>query len=63
MKRFFSTCFAMAAAATPALAHVSVAPHEHPHDASMLPDLSTLLIAALIVGCAVFALRQLGRRP
>ena len=63
MKRFFSTCFAMIAAATLALAHVSVTPHEHPHAASMLPDLSILLIAALIIGCAAFALRKLGRRP
>ena len=63
MKRFFSTCFAMVAAAMPALAHTSVAPHEHPHAASMLPDLSTMLIAALFVGCAAFALRKLGRRP
>ena len=63
MKRFFSTCFAMVAAAMPTLAHTSVAPHEHPHAASMLPDLSTMLIAALIVGCAAFALRKLGRRP
>ena len=63
MKRFFSTCFAMVAAAMPALAHTSVAPHEHPHAASMLPDLSTMLIAALIIGCAAFALRKLGRRP
>jgi hypothetical protein len=63
MKRLLSTCFAMITAAIPALAHVSVAPHEHPHDASMLPDLSTMLIAALIVGCAAFALRNLGRSP
>ena len=63
MKRFFSICFTMIAAATPALAHVSVAPHEHPHAASLLPDLSTVLIAALIVGCAACALRKLGRRP
>ena len=51
----------LVAASSQALAHPSVVAHEHPHDASVLPDLGAMLLAALLVG-AVFAARQLLRR-
>lgn len=65
MKRLFLICLASAAstaASTLALAHTSVAPHMHPHDVSMLPDLSAMLLAAFVVACGVFALRKIRRR-
>ena len=46
------------------LAHISSAPHEHPHDASILPDLAAMLLAALHrrpAACSRFA--HLGRKP
>ncbi len=54
---------AMPALVMPALvmAHPSVVPHQHPHEASMLPDLGAVLLAALLVGLGVFALRRLRR--
>lgn len=65
MKRLFLTCLVSAAStavATLALAHTSVAPHAHPHDVSILPDLSAMLLAAFAIACGVFALRAIGRR-
>ena len=41
-----------------AFAHPSVVPHEHPHAVSVLPDVTLLAIAALMVGCAVVVLRK-----
>jgi hypothetical protein len=66
MKRLFLICLASAAsnaASTLALAHTSSAPHTHPHAVSILPDLSVMLLAALIVGCGALAIRKFGRRP
>lgn len=40
-----------------ALAHPSVVPHDHPHDASLLPDLGALLMSAVFVGAAILARR------
>jgi predicted transporter len=42
-----------------ALAHSSLVPHEHPHHTSMLPDAVALLLAALLVGAGVVALRRM----
>jgi hypothetical protein len=33
------------------LAHDSLAPHSHPHGPSLLPDVTTLLIGALLAAC------------
>lgn len=66
MKRLFLitlTSAASTAASTLALAHTSSAPHTHPHDMSILPELSAMLVAALIVACGVFVFRKYGRRP
>lgn len=41
--------------ATPASAHDSSAPHAHPHPISMLPDIGTLGIAALVLALGVIA--------
>lgn len=41
-----------------AFAHNSLAPHEHPHETSMLPDMFALLFAALLVGLGFVALRR-----
>ncbi len=48
--------------ATAALAHPSLAPHEHPHDASLLPETATLLIGAALVLGGVALLRFLRQR-
>jgi hypothetical protein len=52
-----------ALASTAALAHTSSVPHGHPHEANILPDLSVMLVAVLIVACGVVAVRTFGRRP
>ena len=40
-----------------ALAHDSLAPHSHPHGPSLLPDVTTLLIGALLAACFYVAAR------
>lgn len=61
MKKLFVTCLA-SIASTAAIAHTSVVPHTHPHDVSILPDLSAMLLAAVVVACGVFALRKIKGR-
>lgn len=50
MKKFL--CFALSLAASPAFAHSSAAPHEHPHATSAYAGFDTfaLVIVALGVG-------------
>ena len=43
-----------------ALAHPSLAPHEHPHATSALAGLDLLLLGGLIVGCAAALARASG---
>jgi hypothetical protein len=64
MKRAFLVSIGVMVPAA-VLAHSSVMPHEHPHGVSLLPDLGALLLAALLVGGAVMALRQFrkGTKP
>ena len=45
-----------------ALAHPSLVPHEHPHGPSLLPDLVSMAIAAIVVGGIWFAANRLWRR-
>ena len=40
-----------------ALAHDSLAPHSHPHGPSLLPDVATLVIGALLAACFYVAAR------
>ena len=40
-----------------ALAHDSLAPHSHPHGPSVLPDVTTLVIGALLAACFYVAAR------
>ena len=40
-----------------ALAHDSLAPHSHPHGPSFLPDVTTLVIGALLAACFYIAAR------
>jgi hypothetical protein len=40
-----------------ALAHDSFAPHSHPHGPSLLPDVTTLVIGALLAACFYIAAR------
>ncbi len=40
-----------------ALAHDSLAPHSHPHGPSLLPDVTTLVIGALLAACFYVAAR------
>ena len=47
MKRLMVTMLFAPAAA---LAHPSLVPHEHPHGPSLLPDLASMALAALVVG-------------
>ncbi len=42
-------------AASAASAHESLAPHAHPHPISMLPDVETLGVAALVLAIGVIA--------
>ncbi len=44
---------------TSAVAHTSLAPHDHPHAISMLPDALALVTAALLVGAGVVAYRRI----
>jgi hypothetical protein len=49
-------------AASAASAHESLAPHAHPHPVSMLPDVETLGVAALVLALGVLAYTQFKRR-
>jgi hypothetical protein len=40
-----------------ALAHDSFAPHSHPHGPSVLPDVTTLVIGAVLAACFYVAAR------
>ena len=40
-----------------ALAHDSLAPHSHPHGPSLLPDVTTLVIGAVLAACFYVAAR------
>ena len=42
-------------AASAASAHESFAPHAHPHPISMLPDVETLGVAAVVLAIGVIA--------
>jgi hypothetical protein len=44
-----------------ALAHDSLAPNSHPHGASLLPDVTTLVIGALLAACFYIAARWLSK--
>ena len=48
-------------AATAASAHDSLAPHAHPHPISMLPDVGTLGVAALVLALGVIAYTHIRR--
>ena len=58
------TAFAIVSvlAASTAHAHDSLAPHTHPHPISMLPDVETLGIAALLLALAVIAITHFKSR-
>lgn len=57
MKRAFAVSISVLMPAI-AVAHPSVVAHEHPHGISFLPDLGAMLLAALLVGIGIVALRQ-----
>lgn len=59
MKLFVSLLFALAAGA--AQAHDSFAPHQHPHETSMLPDVGTFGVAALVLAVAVIVYTRFKR--
>jgi hypothetical protein len=61
MTRLLSICFALTASPA-AFAHQSSVLHVHPHEPSVLPDLSVMLVAALVVACGVFVFRRMGRK-
>jgi len=61
MKKLFLICL-VSVASTAAIAHTSAVPHTHPHDMSILPDLSVTLLAVVVVACGALALRKIGRR-
>ena len=61
MKKLLLIC-ASAAISTAAMAHDSVVPHVHPHDVSMLPDLTAMLLAAGVVVGGALVLRKLKGR-
>jgi hypothetical protein len=56
MKTVFAILSGLAASA--AQAHDSLVPHQHPHPISMLPDVETFGIAALLLALAVIAFVQ-----
>ena len=61
MKTIVSGLTTMLGAGT-ALAHPSVVSHDHPHDVSVLPDLTLMLVAALIVAGGSIAFRHFRKR-
>ncbi len=60
MKKMLTIPFLFAA--TGASAHDSLAPHAHPHPISMLPDVGTFGVAALILALGVLAFTYLKGR-
>jgi hypothetical protein len=61
MKTLLSLVFMLAASM--AQAHESLVPHHHPHGVSMLPDLDTLVVGAIIlIAVALLAYARFGRR-
>ena len=60
MKTVFAIISMLAASA--AHAHDSLVPHQHPHATSMLPDVGTFGIAALVLALAVIVYAQLKGR-
>ncbi len=48
--------------ATTAFAHDSLVPHQHPHPISMLPDVGTFGVAALLLALAVIVYAQFSNR-
>jgi hypothetical protein len=56
MRSFFSIVSVFIAGA--AQAHESLVPHTHPHGLSILPDVGTFGIAALVLALAVIAFAQ-----
>lgn len=54
MKKLAALFFLLPSAA---LAHDSLAPHIHPHGASLLPDVTTLVTGALLAACFYLAAR------
>jgi hypothetical protein len=61
MRRILFTAPLLVLAGT-ALAHPSLAPHQHPHAPSALAGLDMLLLAVLIIGFAAALLGALQRR-
>ena len=53
MKIMFSILSTFAAGA--AHAHDSLAPHQHPHATSILPDIATFGVAALVLALGIVA--------
>ncbi len=60
MEKFIALISIFASGA--AQAHDSVVPHQHPHPTSMLPDVGTFGVAALVLAIAVIAFTQFRRR-
>ena len=60
MKTAFAILSLLGAGA--AYAHDSLAPHTHPHPISMLPDVGTFGIAALVLALAIIAYAQFKNR-
>ena len=60
MKTAFAILSALCASA--AYAHDSLAPHQHPHPISMLPDVRTFGVAALVLALAVIAITHFKSR-
>jgi hypothetical protein len=58
MMKILISIFLVGLGGASAVAHTSLAPHEHPHAISMLPDMLALVIAALLVGAGVVAYRR-----
>ena len=52
MKTIFSTVLSQSLPPCVAQAHESVVPHLHPHGISMLPDVETIGVAALVLALA-----------
>jgi hypothetical protein len=59
MKLFIPLLSALAAGA--AHAHDSFVPHQHPHETSMLPDVGTFGVAALLLAVAVIVYARFKR--
>ena len=53
MKTTLTLLFSLAPIA--AQAHESLAPHHHPHGVSMLPDLGTVAVGAVVLAAALVA--------